>query len=49
MDNKNIAIRKVKTNNMTIRIKSVFKDKITLEKAMLNIIKCEIKKEKNKL
>ena len=34
---------------MTIRIKSVFKDKITLEKAMFNIIKCEIKKEKNKL
>ena len=40
--------RKMKTNNMTIRIKSVFEDKIPLEKAMSNIIKLRIKQSKKK-
>lgn len=48
MNNKNIVIREVKTNNMTIRIKSVFEDKIPLEKAMSNIIKLRVMQNKKK-
>ena len=46
MNNKNIVIREVETNNMTIRIKSVFEDKIPLEKAMSNIIKLRVMQNK---
>lgn len=42
-DTKNVIIREVKKHNMTIRVKSVFQDKISLEKAMFNIMKMDMK------
>ncbi len=38
----------MKANNMTIRIKSVFEDKIPLEKAMSNIIKLRVTQNRKK-
>lgn len=42
-ENIKVITRTVKMNQMTIRIKSVFQDKISLEKAMFNIMKMYMK------